>query len=70
MTKPAVEFLKGLAQHLRDLRDAIIRSRQVQVVRWDPTFGVSVAIEHFEVIDFDELLEEIDAFSRTFEDSK
>lgn len=62
------EMLKALVEHLRDAKDRIIRTAQVKGVRYDPTFGPQSYSEEVDVVDFDRLLEEIDAFADTFKE--
>jgi hypothetical protein len=59
--------LKALVAHLRRNSDVIVTKRDVLVDGWDPTYGPQDPhTETIEVVDFDTLLAEIDAFAETF----
>ena len=59
------ELLVGLIAHLRENRRNIVRTEKVYYGESDPTYGPPTIAE-FEVIDFERLLDEMDAFAETF----
>lgn len=55
--------LQEFAAFLRERKSSVVRSRDVLVERWDPTYGrQDPGTETIDVIDFERLLEEMDAF--------
>lgn len=61
--------LKALAQHLRTRRANIVTKKDVLVENWSPTYGYGdPSTDQIEIVDFDALLAEIDAFSETFKE--
>lgn len=57
------ELLVELLAFLRERRDQIVRSVTVLEPRWDPTHGhQDPGQKDIDVVDFDALLAEIDAF--------
>ena len=58
--------LQALVRHLRDNQSRIVRDVDVVVEVYDPTFGLSTKTETLSVIDFDNLLYQIDEFAETF----
>lgn len=62
-------LLQALVQHLRTQRANIVTKKDVLVENWDPTYGYGDPNSHeIEIVDFDALLAEIDAFAETFKD--
>lgn len=61
------KLLKKLVDHLRENRNQIVRSCEVCVEVYDPTYGLSNRTETIDVIDFDTLCYEIDRFAETFQ---
>jgi len=65
-------MLKQLVKHLRANKEKIVRTERTNIVRktvgysemtqWDTT----ISFDEVEVVDFEKLLEEIDAFAKTF----
>ena len=63
------EMLRALVQHLRGRRHMIARQVTVTSVEYDPTFGPRERNEEIEAVNFDALLDEIDEFATTFQES-
>lgn len=58
-----VESLAGFAAFLRERRGTIVKQVEVLARSWDPSFGFQDPKEvTMDVVDFDALLAEIDAF--------
>lgn len=55
-------FASQLVEHLRKRKPYIVESYDFVVEISDPTYGGQPTHIHFEVVDFDALLREIDAF--------
>ena len=62
--------LKQLAAYLRRRKHAIVSTVEFQAQRHDPTYGLVESNVTIEVVDFDALLDEIDAFADTFNPSE
>lgn len=59
-------MLKALVKHLQENRQSIVKDVDVVVQVYDPTFGLSTGTETIPIVDFDNLLIEIDNFAETF----
>lgn len=56
------ELLVELLAFLHERRERIVKSVTVLKPRWDPTYGEGSVETDIDVVDFDALLAEIDAF--------
>jgi len=60
------KMLQALVKHLQDNRWNIVRDVDVVAEVYDPTFGLSTKTETLSIVDFDQLLIQIDNFAETF----
>lgn len=61
------QTLLDLADFLRARRHNVVRKVTVVTELSDPTYGPQAGTEDIDVVDFDALLDEIDAFALGFE---
>lgn len=59
-------WFKALVEHLRDKHDVIVDKVDVVVHDFNETYGAVTHVETMDKVDFDKLLDEIDAFAETF----
>jgi hypothetical protein len=62
-------MLKKLTQHLRSNKHKFIRTIEMCYTEYDPTYGSHIGIMYHkdvDIVDFDALLDAIDAFSEEF----
>lgn len=65
-----MNILTAFAAFLRDNKERVVRSKEVLVERWDPTYGQQdPGTETIEYVDFDALCEAMDEFAATFKDA-
>lgn len=61
--------MKGLSKWLRARRDRIVRKMELLESRWDQTYGPQDPVPTtVEVVDFDQLMQEIEAFEKSFKE--
>lgn len=60
------KMLKALVKHLQENRWDIVRDVDVIAQVYDPTYGLSTKTETLSLVDFDQLLIQIDNFAETF----
>jgi hypothetical protein len=65
-----IQILKALVTHLYEKRSSIVREVTVKSEDWNPTYGSSDTNITIEIVDFNQLLLEIDIFTETFERSE
>lgn len=63
------ETLKALVQHLRRNKKNIVETVRFSAKDHDPTYGLVTRSFSIEVVDFDNLLDEIDNFAKTFKEN-
>lgn len=62
-----MKILEQLPEFLRSRRSSIVKSRELLVENWDPTYGKQdPSVETVDVVDFDALMDAIDEFAETF----
>lgn len=64
-----MNILTKLAAHLRTRKKHIIKTIEVDYQAFDPTHGPQTATATIETVDFDKLIDEIDEFAATFEET-